>query len=128
MNAKTVARRVVALLLGIASVLLGFLLLGAVALFSAIISFTEFTRHSGQSWRGFVFVVTRPDQLGIVLAWIGLAALLGGVGLWLVRDERRAGRAVSLGASAARFCLGGLAGSALDALLIASFLAYRWLS
>jgi hypothetical protein len=120
-------RCISSLLLGIASVILGFWMLGFFALASTISRFPQFTRYTGQSWRGFAFVITGPGQIEYVLGCLGLAATLGGLGLWLVRAEPKDGRSTSLRASAGRFCLGGVVGSALDAIVLALLFADRWL-
>ena len=120
-------RRIASLILGIASAILSFWMLGFFLLDSAIIHFTPFTQHTGQSWRSFVFVLTRPDQIVYCLGCLGIAAILGVSGLWLVRGEPRGRRAVTVGASAGRFCRGGLLGVALDVAVILGLFAYRWL-
>lgn len=126
MMSKPDVRRTSSLILGIASAILSYWLLGFFTLASAIVCFTQFTRHTGQTWRNFAFVITSPDQIGYVLGCLALAAVLGGLGLWMVRAELRGSRTVSLGASAVRFCLGGLVGAALNVMVISGLLAYRW--
>src|SRR3954466_14650915 len=79
------------LLLGIASVTLSYWMLGFFALVSLIFGHTDFTRHTGQSWRGFVFLITGPKRVGYVLGWLGFAVVLGCLGFWLAGPERRAG-------------------------------------
>jgi hypothetical protein len=126
MNATPRTCRISSLLLGIASVILSFWMLWFFAFARIIICFTQFTRHTGQSWRSFVFAITGPSQIEYVLGCLGLAAILGGLGLWLVRAEPRGGRSTSLRVSAVRFCL-GVVGSALDGIVLALLLAYRWI-
>jgi hypothetical protein len=120
-------RRISSWLLGVAWVALGLWMLGFFAIATIIIRFTQFTRYTGQSWRSFVFVITGPRQIGYVLGCLGLAAFLGGLGLRLMRADRRENLTRSLRASAVRFCLLGLLGAVLNAAVLAGLLAYRWL-
>ena len=66
----------------------------------------------------------RSDQLVIVVTWLGLATLLGSLGFWLARPQTREGRRTTLVAAAIRFCLGGLVGAFLDAVILAGMFAY----
>jgi uncharacterized membrane protein len=109
------ARCITSLLLGIASIILSLLMLGAYAIISLMIS-----------WR---FLVTaRPDRLVVFFVLLGLAAIFGSLGLWLARAELRAFRSISLGAAAVRFCVGGLVGTVVGAIVLSIFMVYRWLA
>jgi hypothetical protein len=121
-------RPALAWILGIASVMLSYCIFGFLVVASVLVWFAQPAGSSEQSWSRFVVEMTRQEPLGYLLGCLILAAALGILGIWLVFDRPWGRRPVSLGASAARFCLGGLLGVGLDGLLVAFFLACRWLS
>jgi hypothetical protein len=119
-------RTTVSLLLGITSVILSFWMLGFFAVVHLVFVSTDFTRRTGQTWRTFAFRITTGPSLVFVLAWLGLAAILAGLGYWLASPHRSADARTTLVAAAVRFCLGGLAGVVLSAVVLAGMLVYRW--
>lgn len=113
-NATSPARCVTSWLLGSASIVLSLFELG---LF------------------GFVFILSGPPGGGVMslghfavlFVWAGLAAVPGCVGLWLVRAQLQAGRSISLGASAVKFCVAALVATACDAIFLFTVMIYSWL-
>jgi len=116
MTASRLARGGTSLLLGIASMMLSYWMLGFFAVISLIFGCTDYTKHSGQSWRSFAVLITRPEQVGYLLGCLGLALVSGGLGFRCAGAEQGMGR---------RFCVMGLLGTALGAVVIAGMVAYR---
>jgi hypothetical protein len=114
------------LLLGIASVILGFALLAHAGYIAAYFGFLKDDLNPSNTWRRLVHEVTKPVPMAYLVGWVGLAALLGGLGLWLARRGRGEGGRLSLAASAARFSILGLVGAGLDAAILAVLLGCRW--
>jgi hypothetical protein len=69
----------------------------------------------------------RLEQFAVLFGWFGLAAVLGCLGLWLVRAQLRAGRSISLGAWALYFCVAALVAAVCDAVFISILTIYTWL-
>jgi hypothetical protein len=114
------------MLSSLASIVLGFWMLGYFALAWCYFSFLGWTKITGQTWRGFVFEVTRPLPFAILIGVVALAAALGGLGYWPNRRSRAAGLSTSFGAAILRFSLLGLSGAAADAAVLAILLIQRW--
>jgi hypothetical protein len=116
-----------ALLMGIGSILMSFLILGNFA-FGVVYFNWMWDRNGrmGPSWRTILFQLAGPGWLTFLIAWVGLAAGLGYGGYRLVRASRVPDRRASLAASATRFSIWGLVGCGLDVALFAWMLAWRW--
>jgi hypothetical protein len=126
MAGRTVAS-VVALLMGIGSILMSFLLSGNFAF--GVIYFNGMWDPNGSmgpSWRVLLFQLTSRGWVAFLLGWIGIAWGLGYAGHRLTRARMEPGRRASIAATAARFSAWGLAGVALDLALLAGMLVYRW--
>jgi len=115
MNAMSRPRCTTSLFLGSVSIILSLFELGLFALLSLM----EPRRSSGSM---------PPGLFAVLFGWLGFAAVLGSLGLWLVRAELRASRSISLAASAVRFCLGGIVCTILDAIFVSIFTIYTWLT
>jgi hypothetical protein len=79
------------LLLGIASVIMGFALLTHAGYVAAYFGLLKDDINPSNTWRGFVYEITKPGPMAYLVGWVGLAALLGGLGLWLARRGRGEG-------------------------------------
>jgi hypothetical protein len=77
----------------------------------------------GRTWRSVVFALTQQFPAVLVTVCIVSAALAGGFGYWAALRSRREGGS-RLAASATRLALAGLAGVALDLIIVASMVAY----
>ena len=76
-----------------------------------------------QTWRGAVFELTKPFPATLITVCIVSAAMAGGFGYWAALRSRREG-ASRLAASAAWLARAGLAGVAMDAIIVAAMVAY----
>jgi len=123
-SSMATARVLASILLGYASTILGFWMAGYFAFASYYFLTRNLVATGGQSWRVFIFAVTRPSSVAFGLWWIGLVAVLGGVAYRLVPRERRGERA-TLAGSAGRLAVLALAGVGVDALIVAGLLGYR---
>ncbi len=114
----------VSLACGFASVILGYWMAGYFCLALHYFLTSAPIVRGGQSWRVFIFQITKLQPVAFMVGWIGVAAATGAFGYWLVRRRRLDGRA-SLAASAARLAIAGLVGVGLDMLILAGMLGYR---
>jgi hypothetical protein len=110
--------------LGYASVIFGYSLLCHFIYISAYYILDDRTRHGGPSWRVVLFDMTSPGLLACLLGWMGVAAVLGGIGYALVYPLPRNGRHTLI-AAAARITAAGLVGAALDLVFLSLMLGYR---
>jgi hypothetical protein len=117
MTMSRLARKGTPLLLGITSMMFSYWMLGFFAVISLIFGCTDYTKHSGQSWRSFAVLITRPEQVGSLLGCLSLALVSGGLGFRCAGAEQGMGR---------RFCVGGLVGTALGTVVLIGMIAYRW--
>ena len=123
-------RRVVtglALLMGIGSILMSFLILGNFAF--GVVYYNWMWDRSGSmgpSWRTTLFQLTSPWWITFLLWWVGIAGCLGYSGYRLARARLEPDRRASLASTAARFSNWGLAGCVLDLVVLAGMMVYRW--
>ena len=116
-----------ALLMGIGSILMGFLIAGNFGF--GVVYYVWLDDRSGMmgsSWRTVVFQLTKPWPMTALIAWVTVAWMLGYAGYRLGKAGREPARRASLAATAARFSAWGLAGCGLDAAILAGLLVYRW--
>jgi hypothetical protein len=124
---KPGVRAGVALLSGLGSVLLSYGILGYFGLVIVHYIVLDYSKDMAQTGRSLAFELTQPSTLAFLLVWIGMAAAAGGLGCWLVRPGRSPASG-AMTAAAAWFAQTGLQGAAIDALLVALLLGYRWLT
>lgn len=122
---KPIARATLALGASLASVLLGYLLIGHFLM--ATLTWTGMLGPTGgRSWFTAVYYLTHSWATLLLVCWAALVLVLGASGFALAgRDPRRRSPAV-LSGIAARFALGGLVGGVIDLLLIAILLIVGW--
>jgi hypothetical protein len=118
---KPIARAALALGASLASVLLGYLLLGYFIMVTLTLT-GILVPTGGESWFAAVYYLTHSGAMLLLVCWAALVLVLGAWGFALAeRDPRRRSSGM-----AARFALGGLVGGVIDLLLIAILLIVGW--
>jgi hypothetical protein len=118
-------RVTLALGISLASVLLGYLLVGHFIM--ATLTWTGMLGPTGgRSWFSAVYYLTHSWATLLLVGWTALVLALGASGFVLAgRDPRRRGPS-ALSGMAARFALCGLVGGVIDFLLLAILLIVGW--
>lgn len=118
-------RVTLALGVSLASVLLGYLLIGHFIM--ATLTWTGMLGSTGgRSWFSAVYYLTHSWATLLLVGWASLVLVLGVSGFALAgRDPRRRGPS-ALSGMAVRFALSGLVGGVIDFLLIAILLIVGW--